>query len=260
MSDYGNYAKDPGFGEKFGGMFGGKFADMAELLHLSLKLQLGKRFWAYPLLPLVWPLFLTVFELIGMGDLDTPTAQMVQNVFIGAPLFFLAIAIGMQIISSEIEQRTLEVCYTVPGGARRIWLSKLAAAFLVLVAAELLLALYARLVFSSFPPAVFYRALQGAVFFLVLSTAFGALLKNKMTAGMASCIVLFLVGAVTGFGDNPTRYSPFFNPLSLAQTMGSQELLYWLIQNHIGFAMISAAIVILTFSRAERRELMLSDD
>jgi ABC-type transport system involved in multi-copper enzyme maturation permease subunit len=236
-----------------------RITDAFELLHLSLKLQFGKRFWVYPLLPLVWMLFHTILVLTGENS-EGFTANEVQNALIGAPLFFLAIAIGMQIISSEIEQRTLEVCYTVPGGAQRIWLSKLAAALLVLVVAELLLALYVRLVFSSFPLAALYRALQGAVFLLALSTAFGAMLKNKMTAGMVSVIVLFLVGGVTGFGDNPTRYSPFFNPLSLAQTMGSQELLYWLIQNHIGFAMISIVIVILTFSRAERRELMLSDD
>jgi hypothetical protein len=81
-----------------------------------------------------------------------------------------------------------------------------------------------------------------------------------MTAGMASVIVLFLTGAVTGMGANPTRYSPYFNPLSLTQSMSSQELLYWLLQNHIGYAMICVTIVILTFSRAERRELLLSDD
>jgi hypothetical protein len=88
----------------------------------------------------------------------------------------------------------------------------------------------------------------------------GALFRNKMTAGLACVVVMFFTGAFTDFGGNPTRYTPFFNPLSLAQTMSTEELLYWLLQNHIGFAMIIATLVILTFSRVERRELMLSDD
>jgi ABC-type transport system involved in multi-copper enzyme maturation permease subunit len=238
---------------------GARITDAVELLHLSLKLQFGKRFWAYPLLPLLWMAFHTVLVFTGAND-DGFQSDDVQNVLIGAPLFFLAIAIGMQIISSEIEQRTLEVCYTVPGGARRIWLAKLAAGLLVLIAAELLLALYVRLVFTSFPLAALYRALQGAIFCLVLSTGFGALFRNKMTAGMASVIVLFLTAAVTGMGDNPTRYSPYFNPLNLVQSMSAQELRYWLLQNHIGYALICVTIVVLTFSRAERRELLLSDD
>ena len=42
--------------------------------------------------------------------------------------------------------------------------------------------------------------------------------------------------------------------------MSSQELVYFLLQNHLGFAMIIVTFVVLTFSRVERRELMLSDD
>jgi hypothetical protein len=42
--------------------------------------------------------------------------------------------------------------------------------------------------------------------------------------------------------------------------MSAQELFYFLLQNHIGYAMIIVTLVVLTFSRTERRELMLSDD
>jgi ABC-type transport system involved in multi-copper enzyme maturation permease subunit len=258
MSEYGNYGRtSSGVGFSLGG---GRLADMLELLHLSLKLQLGKRFWAYALMPLVWPIFLSVFEAIGLGDLDTPTPGMAQNLFIGVPVYFLAIAIGMQIISSEIEARTLEVCYTVPGGAKRIWLSKLAAALVILVAAILLNALFCRIVFTSFPPAALYRVLQGALFFLTLSMGAGAMFRNKMTAGLASVVAMFFTGAFTGFGEIHPRYTPLFNPLGLAQTMSSEDLLYYLLQNHLGFAMIIVTFVVLTFSRVERRELMLSDD
>lgn len=254
MSEYGNHmSKRSILGE-------GRLADLVELLHLSLKLQLGKFYWAWPLLPLAWPLLIFAAEASGIANLDTPTPGMAQNAYIGIPVYILAIAIGMQIISSEIEARTLEVCYTVPGGARRIWLSKLAAAILLLCVAILLVALSCRIVYTSFPPAALYRVLQGTLFFLTLSMGAGALFRNKMTAGLVSLVALFFTGAFTGFGEFHPRYTPFFNPLGLAQSMSSEELLYYLLQNHLGFAMIIATFVILSFARVERRELMLSDD
>src|SRR5690606_24317694 len=152
-----------------------------------------------------------------------------QNLFIGVPVYLLAIVIGMQIISSELEARTLEVCYTVPGGAQRIWLSKLAAALLLIVIAILLNAVFCWFVLTRFPLAALFRVLQGALFFLVLSMGAGALLRNKMTAGMASIVVLFFTGAFTGFGEIHPRYTPFFNPLGLAQTLSTEELLYYLV-------------------------------
>lgn len=254
MSEYGNYATSKSF------LGAGRLADLVELLHLSLKLQLGKFYWAWPLLPLLWPALVFVADFIGFANLDTPTPRFAQNFYIGAPVYFLAVAIGMQIISSEIESRTLEVCYTVPGGAQRIWLAKLGSAILLLGAAILVLALFCRVVYTSFPPAALYRVLQGALFFLCLSMGAGALFRNKMTAGLASIVVMFFTGAFTGFGEVHPRYTPFFNPLGLAQSMSSEELFYYLLQNHIGFALMSATLVILTFSRVERRELMLSDD
>ena len=78
---------------------------------------------------------------------------------------------------------------------------------------------------------------------------------------MASLITLFLNGASTGMGENSTRYSPLFNPLGLEGTGASaEEILYWSIQNHIGIAVVILTLLVLTFARAERRELLLSDD
>lgn len=234
-------------------------ADFVELLHLSLKLQLGSRFWLYPLAPLLWLLLIAFLDFTPIANIDF-FPQNVQNSFLGMPVYLLSIVLGMQIISSEIEQRTLEVCYTVPGGAKRIWLAKIYSSLVVLLAAELILALCIYLFYTAFPPAALYRTFQACIFFLMLSMYFGAIFKNKMTAGLASVIFLFFNGAVTGFGELTTRYSPFFNPMGLEQTMSTEEVLYWSIQNHIGFALLSLTLLILTFSRAERREVLLSDD
>jgi len=168
----------------------------------------------------------------------------------------IAIGLGVSIIAGEIEQRTLEVAYTVPGGARRIWSAKLAAVILLLVVTETLLAIVTATFFTSFPITSLYGAFQGAVFYLVLAMALGALVKSEITAVLVALVLLVANGALSGFGNSPNRLSPLFNPLTVSETSHS-EILAWTIQNRIGVALAIAALVALAFARAERREQLL---
>jgi hypothetical protein len=61
---------------------------------------------------------------------------------------------------------------------------------------------------------------------------------------------------VTGFGSNPSRWSPLFNPLSVRDA-NSTDVLAWTVQNRIGVALVIVALVALSCSRAERRETLL---
>src|SRR5690554_1146670 len=109
-------------------------ADTSILLGLSLRLQLGKRFLIVPLIVLLWPAYHALTLVAGWRAQSFEPAD-AQNALIGFPLTVLAIGLGVRILAAEIEQRTLEVTYTVPGGAARVWISKLGAAALVLLAA-----------------------------------------------------------------------------------------------------------------------------
>src|SRR5215207_5653087 len=102
-------------------------ADIAMLLRLSLRLQLGRMLWLVPALALPWPLYHGLTVMAGWRELPFDAAD-VQNGLIGIPLAVLAIGLGVRVVADEIEQRTLEVAYTVPGGARRVWIAKLGAA------------------------------------------------------------------------------------------------------------------------------------
>lgn len=237
----------------------GRFRDTMELLLLSMRLQGGRRFWLIPLLPLAWLLLQGVRQVLGWVDSDFGPVD-AQNALVGLPLTVLGIGLGIQIIAGEIEDRTLEVCYTVPGGASRIWFSKLAATVLLLTIAEALLAAGTSLFITDYPMAALYGAWQGAVFYLVLGMSLGALTGNKMSAGLFAGALLIINALVTGFGVNPTRYSPLFNPLALADTpMDAAQIMAWTIQNRIGTALAICALLALTLARAERRELLLSE-
>lgn len=237
----------------------GRFRDTMDLLLLSMRLQGGRRFWLIPLLPLAWLLLQGLFQVLGWLETDFSPVD-AQNALIGLPLTVLGIGLGIQIIAGEIEDRTLEVCYTVPGGASRIWFSKLAAMVLLLTTAGALLAAGTSLFLTDYPLTALYGAWQGAVFYMVLGMSLGALTGNRMSAGLFAGALLILNAFVTGVGTNPTRYSPLFNPLALAETpMDAAQIMAWTIQNRIGTALAVCALLALTLARAERRELLLSE-
>jgi ABC-type transport system involved in multi-copper enzyme maturation permease subunit len=232
-----------------------KVADYSQLLKLSLRWQLGRRAWLAAALALGWPAYQALSLLVGWRDARFVPAD-AQNYLIGLPLYVLAIGLGVRLIAGEIEQRTLEVTYTVPGGARRVWVSKLLAAALPLLAAGALLAVITAAFFTPYPVSSLHGALQGALFYLVLSMGLGALLKSELTATLVAGITLFVNGFVSGFGEVQRRWSPLFNPLGVDDP-NSSTVLAWTIQNRIGVALLILALVLLSCVRAERREQLL---
>jgi hypothetical protein len=175
----------------------------------------------------------------------------VQNLLIGFPLTVLGIGFGVRIIAGEMDFRTLEIAYTVPGGAHRVWLAKLASATLLLVAAEALLALAT--ITLDYPLGALYGALQAAIFYMVLSMAFSALFKGEAVGALLTVVVLvlnFLVHA-------PLQViSPFFNP-EILTFFDEADVLAMTVRNRIGYVLIIAAITALSFGRAESREKIL---
>jgi len=172
---------------------------------------------------------------------------------IGFPLTILGLGFGVRIIAGEIDSRTLEIAYTVPGGAHRVWLAKLASALLLLVAAEALLAPAAITLAGSYPASALYGALQGAVFYMVLAMAFSALFKGEAVGALLTVVVLlvnFVIQAAIPV------ISPFFNPEVLT-SLDEADVLAKSVRNHIGYLLVIAAITALSFGRAESREKIL---
>jgi ABC-type transport system involved in multi-copper enzyme maturation permease subunit len=229
-------------------------ADAAVLLRLSLRLQLGRWVWLVPAIALLWPAYQAITVLLASRQLNAADAQ---NGLIGMPLVVLAIGLGVRVIAAEIDQRTLEVAYTVPGGARRVWVAKLAAAAVPLLGTGLLLAIIAAVFLVRYPLSALYGALQAAAFYLVLAAGLGALLRNEITAALVASVMLALNGFLTGFGNAPSRWSPLFNPLAV-KDLSETEIFAWTVQNRIGFALLILSLVTLTCARTERRETLLN--
>ena len=229
-------------------------AETARLLRLSLRLQMGRWGWLVPALAMLWPAYHALVVWVAGRQFTGADAQ---NGLIGIPLVVLAIGLGVRVIAAEIDQRTLEVAYTVPGGARRVWVAKLAAAALPLLGAGLLLAIIAALLFVRYPLAALYGALQGTAFYLVLAAGLGALFRNEISAALVASVLLAGNGFLTSFGNAQSRWSPLFNPLAV-RDISESEIFAWTLQNRIGFALLILSLVTLTCARAERREKLLN--
>ena len=226
----------------------------ASLLRLSLLILAGRRFWVLPLLPLAWLAFQAVVVMLFSDSGFTPAAA--QGALIGLPLTLLAVFLGLRIIAGEIDGRSLEIAYTVPGGCQRVWWAKLLAAGLVLVASELLLAGVTFVFFTPFPLGALYGAFQAAVFYLILAMAMATLFRSETGGAMGTAAVLGLNGLLSGFGENQIRISPFWNPYALDEA-DPMELFAWTLQNRVGVVLVMAAVLSLAFMRANRRERML---
>ncbi|MCH7747506.1 MAG: hypothetical protein E2P06_11670 [Acidobacteria bacterium] len=224
------------------------------LLRLALLVVAGRRFWLLPLLPLLWLLFQAGVILIGAGEGFTPSSA--QGTLIGLPLTLLAVFFGIRIIAGEIDGRSLEIAYTVPGGCERVWWAKLFASALALLMSEALLAVATFIFFTPFPWSALYGAMQAALFYLVLSMAMATLFRSEAAGAMGTAAILGLNGLISGFGENQVRISPFWNPYAL-ENADPTELFAWTLQNRIGVVLAMVAIVALAFMRANRRERML---
>ena len=234
----------------------GVFLGQLEAFRLAGMTIAGHRYWLLPIMPLAW---LPICAWIGFQDPFTPVSA--QGTLIGLPLTFLAVFLGLRVIAGEIDGRSLEIAYTVPGGCERVWWTKLGAALLLLIAAEVPLATATWVFFTPFPLDALYGALQAALFYMVLAMGMATLFRSETAGAMPTILVLALNGVATGFGNNQLRVSPFWNPHAFATEGGGVpdpgEILALTLQNRIGFALLMAAILALAFMRAGRRERML---
>ena len=230
--------------------------EFLRLTGLSARLIGGRRPWVLPLMTLVWPAFQALRLLVGWQESGFE-AGAAQTVLIGLPMIVLAVALGVRIIADEIDRRTLEIAYTVPGGAHRVWLAKLAAAVGMLLLAEAMLAVVTFVFFVPVTLGALYGALQESVFYLVLAMGFAVLTRSEITGALATAAVLSFNGMITGFGGNQMRISPTFNPAVLRHNPASDVVLAYTVQNRIGMVLAIVALTALAFSRADRREKLL---
>ena len=224
------------------------------LMFYSARLVAGRKFWIVAILPLIWLILQVLFVMIGWNDgkYEPKDAHLLMSL----PLSVVGMGLGIRLIAGEIDSRTLEIAYTVPGGCHRVWLAKIATSVSILLAGEVLLTIFTMIFFTTVTPGTFYGVLQTSVFYLIIGMAFSAFFRSEITGAMTT-VALYVLNLMVQL-NTQLRISPFFNPLGLENT-DKTEILSWTIQNRILFIILIGVISLLTFSRVERREKMLGD-
>ena len=225
-------------------------------MRLILLSMFGRKFWVLPMLPLIWLGFIALA--VGLDPNEMIRAEEVLGTLLGIPMTVLGIYFGMRIIAGEIEDRSLEVAYTVPGGSHRLWLLKLWGGFLLLLTAEIILATVVASLITFFPFSAIYGAMQASFFYMALSMAMSTLFRNEIAGAVFTISILAFNGLITDFGENQLPISPFWNP-EMVTGADVTEVFAWSVQNRVGMILVICGMISLAFMRANRRERMLTD-
>ncbi len=233
-----------------------KLASQLDLLKHASIANAGHRFWLIPVLvPIIWLGPQSFFLAMGWTQPVQPSGIQVR--MMGFPLACVGIYLGLRIIAGEINARTLEIVYTVPGGADKVWRIKLLAAAMILLPTQLIIAVYSWFMFTPFPLESLYGAFQIGVFYMVVSLGFSTLFRSEVSGAIVAVAALGLNLVFTGFGSTQHVWTPFFNPYAI-DNESFRTILAQTLQNRIGMALVIIMIISLAFLRGNRRERLLS--
>jgi len=177
--------------------------------------------------------------------------------FLEWPLCGLALYLNMQLISSEKENRTLEVLFTTAGSRYKVWLLRVGTLNLILLLVALSLSFLTFFTFSDLP--ILAMAMNSFVpgFFIGAITLY---LSVKFRSGFAAAMVtgLFLWLNLIFFDAlEDTRYSLFFNYYDIPRNIDPGTWYLWMWQNRITIVTLGVLLQFFTLRGLEGRERLL---
>jgi hypothetical protein len=173
------------------------------------------------------------------------------------PLSALAVYLSMQVITSEKDNRTLEVMFTTAGSRYKIWLLRLGTLNVILLI--LAFALSALVFFTITDIPIIGMALHGFVpaFFVGNMTLYFAVrFRSGFAAGMVAAGLLVLILMFSEF-LNETRYFLYFNPYNVPRRLDPGTWNLWMWQNRLGVLCLGGFLLFAALRGMEVRERLL---
>ncbi|TDI91133.1 MAG: hypothetical protein E2O76_13220 [Caldithrix sp.] len=177
--------------------------------------------------------------------------------FLQWPLCGLALYLNMQLISSEKENRTLEVLFTTAGSRYKVWLLRVGTLNLILLLVAFSLSCLTFFTFSDLP--ILTMAMNSFVpgFFTGAVTLY---LSVKFRSGFAAAMVtiLFLLLNIMFFSAlQDTRYPLFFNYYDIPHNIDPGTWYLWMWQNRITIMVLAVLLQFFTLRGLQARERLL---
>jgi hypothetical protein len=189
--------------------------------------------------------------------IDRMAQEDVFNWLLQFPLSALAVYLNMQLITSEKDNRTLEVMFTTAGSRYKVWLLRVGTLNAILLALSLGLSALAFFTFTDVP--IFGMALNAFVptFFVGNMTLYFAVrFRSGFAAGMVSAgllVVLLMFSELY----NETRYFLYFNPYDVPRQLDPETWNWWMWQNRMAVLLLGSFLLFSALRGMEVRERLL---
>lgn len=233
-----------------------KLAIAWEIFRLQARIIFSHKFlWFMAGLLIYW---IVVYAInYNQEMLDRMSAEEVLPVLLQVPLSALAIYLNMQLITSEKDNRTLEVMFTTAGSRYKVWLLRLAALNAILLILAVVLSTLAFFTIAEVP--ILPLAVHGFVpaFFVGAMTLYFAIkFRSSLAAGMVSAGLILVAMMLSGALEAP-RYFIYFNPYDMPRQLDPETWNLWMWQNRIGVLCCGAFLLFTALRGMEERERLL---
>lgn len=207
---------------------------------------------------LVWFLMLALWNALAA---ETPMeGRSVQNAILALPTVLLAFFLGSQVISSDQENRSLEVVLSLPKGKTALWVLRLVVAAAFSGGIAFLLAVLSWIFVASFPLfPVWLHSLFPILFFAALAFALSVMFRSGTAAALVCSLFLALVVMTQGAWKSGALFYiyPFLNAYLPPEGTMPEVWTRAVATNRIGVLVAVSSLLIAALAGMRRRERLL---
>lgn len=161
---------------------------------------------------------------------------------------------SMSLITSETENRTIEMIFSTAGSRYKVWLTRIGVLYLFVVFIIFILCSLSFIFISDFPFfGYFFHSLFPPIFISSLIIMFSVIFRSSNAAGLLSFIVIFFL-LIAYSPLSTTSFNLFLNPYFKPQNVDYGLWTSIVIYNRIGILLVSGFMLYYTLFRLNKRE------
>jgi len=229
------------------------------LAHLELRRSTGGRALYLAGGCLVWFLMIGLWNALATQN-DPMEGSSIQNAILALPTVLLAFFLGSQVISSDQENRSLEVVLALPRGKTVVWILRLFVATAFAGGIALILSVLSWFFVASFPfLAVWLTSLFPIAFFASLAFALSVLFRSGTAAALVCSLILALIIMTQPAWHSGALFYiyPFLNPLLPPDGTLPESWARAFAANRIGVLVTVVSLLVGGLAGMRRRERLL---
>jgi ABC-type transport system involved in multi-copper enzyme maturation permease subunit len=223
-----------------------------QLFHLNLKLTFSRRYYYFLLGALIWFAMVAFLNYTKEDKRHMKGPDVLNSVLSPAGLV-LAIYFGMQLVTSERENRTIEFAFSIPGSRYKVWIMKLVTLNLSILFVMAILAGLSYFFIADLDiAATVAHSMVPLFLFGNLAMMFTVLTKSGNAGGLLTVIVLALSFLAKG-----SRFWPFLNPLSRPRGADPSYWLKMCVENRVFLLVAAILVCACALRKMDQRERLL---